>query len=67
MDTNKVFIDTIPEIINQQEQTSNAEPDSLNIFIMGLFGVFLFVVLYMLIVKIATVITKKQNRYKNED
>lgn len=59
MDTNKILNDTVSEIITEQMQTATSNSQPLTIFIWGVLGVFLFVVFYMLIVKITAIISKK--------
>ncbi len=65
MDTIKVLeIDTISGIIAEPSQPAAMDPNPFAIFVMGMVGIFGFVLLYMLIMKIANIIIKKNK--KNE-
>ena len=59
MDTNKIFTDSVSGTIAEQSQGVKVEPNPLNIFIWGILGLFIFVVLYMLIMKIIGKIMRK--------
>ena len=68
MDTNKIFTDTVSGTIAEQSQGVKVEPNPLNIFIWGILGFLIFVVLYILIIKITGKIVRKtkENNLENE-
>ena len=68
MDTNKVFTDTVSSTIAEQSQITKTDPNPWDIFIWGILGFLIFVVLYILIIKITGKIVRKtkENNLENE-
>jgi hypothetical protein len=66
MDTIEVFqtVDTNITTVTEQLQATPKEVNPFAIFIMGIIGVFLFVFLYIAVVKIVAVISQRNKKDK---
>ena len=59
--------DTISAAFTEQPQPRGTEYSPFKIFKNGIIGVFTFVLLYVLIIKITAILTKKYKKNKNDD
>lgn len=67
MDTTNIsVIDTLAAQTAENMQLVEKSPNSFAIFIMGVAGVFAFVLLYIVVTKLSAVIIKKLNKDKQE-
>jgi len=68
MDTIKTWeTDSISEVFTEQSQTTENPPKPLEIFVMGMVGVVIFAVLYVLITKITFVVVRSRKRNNSEN
>ena len=59
--------DTVSDTYTEQPPKDTAKHSAFDIFMMGIAGVFAFVVLYILVTKIMTVIIKNKEVNKNNE
>ena len=67
MDTIKTLaLDATAEVFTESPQKEANEVEPLNVFVMGVIGVFTFVFFYIVLTKIATVVIKKMKINKTD-